>query len=634
LRLLGFLTLLVVALGTARALDPLPVGLTATYFSDEEWSSTPIRSVVDDRPSTERLFFDWQGEPPPVFSATWRGALIALHDDIYTFGTRSDDGSWVYVDGALVVENPGRHEARIATGTIRLSRGVHAIFIKYFQGGGDLEMDLLWARASSRPASVPSWALAPRSPAFGRFLVSAALRVAFVAALWLWLAALALGAARVIWARARRVDDRPSRVGGALLALGCVLLFFVLPHDITSDAYVRFLALAKFIEWHYVSGTAYSFVGPLASLPLYQLGKLAFTPDWWCARFNTVVFMLGLWFLNDLLRDRLDRRTRVSFLLLLVAGSMFPNHLQDYFAEVFTAVVVAVGLVAVERGRAVAGWTAAATGVVNTPAAIGGLALAAARHTWDTRRLRHLAVVAVAAAGIMLEAWLRRGSPFTTGYEGNRGAVTVLTYSGRPGFSYPMFFGLLSVLFSFGRGILFYAPGLVLRVRGAAFGFFRLWIAFLAGLVLVYSKWWAWEGGLFWGPRFFLFASIPASLAIAVWLARVHELTTGRLALLFVILTLSVWVAIDGAAFGYAGLDACRERDFGSLCNYVPEFSALWRPFVQWTRPSTARLVVAAYFCVVYVWLAAPVVQLLVRKIAMSVSDFVGSPSVRRGWRI
>ena len=31
--------------------------------------------------------------------------------------------------------------------------------------------------------------------------------------------------------------------------------------------------------------------------------------------------------------------------------------------------------------------------------------------------------------------------------------ATILTYSGRPGFSYPLFFGVLSVLFSFGKGL-------------------------------------------------------------------------------------------------------------------------------------------------------------------------------------
>ena len=87
--------------------------------------------------------------------------------------------------------------------------------------------------------------------------------------------------------------------------------------------------------------------------------------------------------------------------------------------------------------------------------------------------------------------------------------------------------GLLSILFSFGKGLIFFVPGLLLPVRGLLrkaapdlqldiYGIYLLWVAFVVGLILVYSPWWAWYGGWFWGPRFFLFACIPASFAIAL----------------------------------------------------------------------------------------------------------------------
>ena len=44
---------------------------------------------------------------------------------------------------------------------------------------------------------------------------------------------------------------------------------------------------------------------------------------------------------------------------------------------------------------------------------------------------------------------------------------------GRPGFSYPLFFGELSALLSFGKGLAFYAPGLILPIR-RALGVYRL----------------------------------------------------------------------------------------------------------------------------------------------------------------
>jgi hypothetical protein len=208
----------------------------------------------------------------------------------------------------------------------------------------------------------------------------------------------------------------------------------------------------------------------------------------------------------------------------------------------------------------------------------------------------------------------------------------MLTYSGRPGFSYPMFFGVLSVLFSFGKGIVFYAPGLLLPIR-RAFAAYKLWLAFLVGLVLVYARWWAWWGGLFWGPRFFLFASIPASFAVAVWLARVSELTLARMWALLAVLTLSTWVAIDGVVFGFSALGACRDSNLEWLCLYVPEFSALWRPFVVWTAPTFARTAVGLYFVVVFVYLARPVVAAIATRHASAAAAFLRGQRSADRWR-
>ena len=62
----------------------------------------------------------------------------------------------------------------------------------------------------------------------------------------------------------------------------------------------------------------------------------------------------------------------------------------------------------------------------------------------------------------MLENTVLRKSAFSSGYENNHGYQTLLPYSGLPGFSYPPFYGVLSMLLSFGKGLLFFAPGLVL----------------------------------------------------------------------------------------------------------------------------------------------------------------------------
>jgi hypothetical protein len=416
----------------------------------------------------------------------------------------------------------------------------------------------------------------------------------------------------------------------ALIDVGIVLLFVVIPHTLLGDGRVRFMTLTNLLEHGTLASTPYSVVGPLFSTPLYYLGKLAFGPEWWCARFNTVLLAGALVATASLLRPYADGRLVRTFLLLLVAASMFPNHVRGYFGEVFTALLVLVGLAALSSGRQRLGWAAMILGVANTPATIVGLLFVAFKHVRNTRRVRHVLPVLVAASVILFESWIRRGNPFVTGYENDAGFRTLMPYSGMPGFSYPFFFGLLSTTLSFGKGILFFAPGLLLMIgkddREVPSQLRALWgysMWFLAGLIVVYAKWWAWYGGWFWGPRFFLMASIPASLAIAIKLRQLSTLSTRAVGALFAVLTLSVWVGVNGAVFNQANLDICEQRRYALevLCWYAPEFSVLWHPFIDPVSLSFDRALFITYCGVVYVWLSAPVVKTLISRAIESLAD-------------
>jgi hypothetical protein len=57
----------------------------------------------------------------------------------YTFRTRSDDGSWLWVNGRQVVLNHGLHRVQEATGTIYLDAGLHVLSLKYFEHTGAAE---------------------------------------------------------------------------------------------------------------------------------------------------------------------------------------------------------------------------------------------------------------------------------------------------------------------------------------------------------------------------------------------------------------------------------------------------------------------------------------------------------------
>jgi hypothetical protein len=261
---------------------------------------------------------------------------------------------------------------------------------------------------------------------------------------------------------------------------------------------------------------------------------------------------------------------------------------------------------------------------VNTPASLLGLGLLTLTRIFNTRHLRYIAIPVIAVGLIGLEDWIRRGSPFDTGYhgfEGNQGFRTVMPYSGLPGFSYPIFFGLLSILFSFGKGLVFYMPGLFLPVRkrllslGKAgremYANYQLWMAFLIGLILVYSHWWAWYGGWYWGPRFFLLGSIIACFVVALIVRHPSDALIPNLFYLMVLL-LSFWVGIDGAVFGQNTLaPVCTSNNYAleAFCHYTPEFSALWRPFVVYEPLSPSQIAYMAFSVIACAYVALPLLQ-------------------------
>ena len=71
-----------------------------------------------------------------VFAARWTGQIDIENAGLATFYLASDDGSRMYIDNQLVVDNGGLHAYSEANGTIDLSAGFHDIRIEYFENTG------------------------------------------------------------------------------------------------------------------------------------------------------------------------------------------------------------------------------------------------------------------------------------------------------------------------------------------------------------------------------------------------------------------------------------------------------------------------------------------------------------------
>ena len=395
--------------------------------------------------------------------------------------------------------------------------------------------------------------------------------------------------------RSEQFEGKESRslvaLEWTLAVAAAAFQLFIAPHEIWGDGAIRYDTLVKLIDSGEVSRAKYSILHSFLAAPLYELGKLFGHGREFASYFNVILFHLTLILLFKMLRRHLAAPVLRRTILFLLAASMFGNHVQAFYGEVLTACAAILGFSALALNRPAIAGLAMCIAVINSPSAM--LALVLCNGLWALRTHRWIqAVWPVIVSGMLiaLEYWWRRGSPTRSGYEGDAlGFTTILPYSGRPGFSYPLALGILSLLFSFGKGILFFAPGLLLchvptpdKRAPVVSMLAQLSIIFSGGILLVYASWWAWSGSVFWGPRFLLIACMPASFALARHISSSERKHVGITLLIVAAIIWSVWVGVNGTVIreGYADVCTANRVNYESVCWYIPEFSTLIHPLI------------------------------------------------------
>lgn len=138
-------------------------GLQAVYFS----KSGDLDSAVQVSRVDSNIDFNWSTEAPAstidreLFSVRWRGEIEIPATDTYTFTTRSNDGSRVYVNDQLVVNDWGTHVARDTSGTIDLEAGAYPIVVEYMQDGANASIVVSWESSLIPKQPIPSVVLSP-----------------------------------------------------------------------------------------------------------------------------------------------------------------------------------------------------------------------------------------------------------------------------------------------------------------------------------------------------------------------------------------------------------------------------------------------------------------------------------------
>lgn len=281
---------------------------------------------------------------------------------------------------------------------------------------------------------------------------------------------------------------------------------------------------------------------PIASIPLYYWGRLFAGPDpndlevlsapkFWVSTFSQIItaatcavlYLLGLFICRS-------NTYAVSLAFLFGIASIAWPYAGIYISQPFVGflLLTAVYLLAAYKATStrallgaglVLGW-AVLTRIDSIPLVAivilyGMVKFYQQGLGWKQIIIRciWLGTPVVAAVFVYLsQSYLRTGSWFQVGYADE-------------GWDIPFYVGLYGLLFSLGKGIIFYSPLSLL----AAIGWVKLWqrgwkaetilVAALTGVQLAtYASWWAWEGGEIWGPRFLVSTHALLLVGLLPWI--------------------------------------------------------------------------------------------------------------------
>lgn len=96
---------------------------------------------------------------PDSFAFVFEGFIDIPEKAIYNFYTFSDDGSVLYIDDQVVVDNDGSHALKRENGRVALDKGLHKIKVVYFENYMGEFLEVGWSSRSIREETIPDHVL-------------------------------------------------------------------------------------------------------------------------------------------------------------------------------------------------------------------------------------------------------------------------------------------------------------------------------------------------------------------------------------------------------------------------------------------------------------------------------------------
>ncbi len=122
--------------------EPAMANLTYSYY-EGNWDRLPDFGKVTPLAMGKADGFDiGVARRSNNMALRFEGFLRIDRDGEYTFHLTSDDGSKLFIDRRLVIDNDGIHPPNTTSGSVKLPRGMHKLVAGVFNAGGGVELNV------------------------------------------------------------------------------------------------------------------------------------------------------------------------------------------------------------------------------------------------------------------------------------------------------------------------------------------------------------------------------------------------------------------------------------------------------------------------------------------------------------
>lgn len=151
----------------AERFDPAPPvqarpgeGLRLFYYDNAAWSGSPVREALV--PGIDEAWDDQEKPMSAPFGLIFEGEIYIPSSGEYAFHLASDDGSELYLDENLLINNGGEHADRIKSGKKNVEAGWHPLRVRFFDSGGGASVRLWWTPPGGQEEKIAPRFFRPR----------------------------------------------------------------------------------------------------------------------------------------------------------------------------------------------------------------------------------------------------------------------------------------------------------------------------------------------------------------------------------------------------------------------------------------------------------------------------------------